>query len=733
MPVTSAPPPPLATERFSGAGLRGEFVAAHRPADPVAEMARLVDPSAALATLHWGRNYLYRATLAAGSGPVPVVVKQFRGGRGLARLRERGRGSKARRSFDAARALFAAGLPTPEPLAVVESEEPGGASFYISRFLDGAFEARYLLRAARAGREKEEFPRVDFEAFLTDLGRLIRSLHEAGFWHRDLSVGNILLVPAAGGGHDLALLDLNRMRFPRKLSGLARSRDLSRLALTRPAHRELLLRGYWGDELAAHHRLLFRLRQGAFELKGRVRKPRKAAAELVRGLAPRRAHSHIPKPPQGAAARDRVAWDYLSDQPHQHAGRLQKLGVRLADAPSHLPKLLAVGLAAPRISRRYRELSRAQFQAAVPWPGAGLALRPCVENLEALLEAIQASRCRHLLLRLHPWQADHAAEEELARELAGRGHELSFALPQNRELVKAPERWRQAIAELAARFSPYGRTFQVGQAINRSKWGIWRYEEYVTLAVIAADELRRARADVQLLGPAVIDFEPYALAAVANLRREGFSLDGTASLLYVDRRGAPENRQLGFDTLAKATLVRAITDTARAVSGHACWITEVNWPLCEGPHSPAGKGVAVDEQSQASYLVRYFVPLLASGLVERVFWWQLVARGYGLAYLGEGDRLVLRPAFRALAHLEERLAGSVCRGRLEAPEGAFLFRFSHADGSETVVGWTTDGPANGHLPRPAEAAFGRDGEMLMSGEVEVELGAAPRYFVLARG
>ncbi len=169
-----------------------------------------------------------------------------------------------------------------------------------------------------------------------------------------------------------------------------------------------------------------------------------------------------------------------------------------------------------------------------------------------------------MLLRLHPWEDDHAAEEELARELHARGLEVSFALPQNRELVRDPARWRRALEAIAPRFTPYGRHFQVGQAINRSKWGIWNVREYVELAR-AAEEILRPYPGVELLGPSVIDFEYHVTAAVLNLRDPGFRFDAVSALLYVDRRGAPENRQAGLDTEDKALLLRAIAETARNV------------------------------------------------------------------------------------------------------------------------------------------------------------------------
>ena len=79
-------------------------------------------------------------------------------------------------------------------------------------------------------------------------------------------------------------------------------------------------------------------------------------------------------------------------------------------------------------------------------------------------------------------------------------------------------RWRRAIEEIAERFTPFGHRFQVGQAINRSKWGVWTLREYLDLAAVAAEVLR-ARPGVELLGPAVIDFEFHATASALNSRR----------------------------------------------------------------------------------------------------------------------------------------------------------------------------------------------------------------------
>jgi len=717
---------------FALPGWTGELVEDLPPVDLAREVARVVDPAAAQKTLHWGRNYLYVVRLETEDGPVDAVVKQFRHAGSRERLKRRVQGSKAAKSWRVAHALGAAGLLTPEPLLLVESASEAGPAFYVCRHLTDVLEARYLLRAANAGREREEFPGVDYPRFLEELGRMTRRLHDAGFWHRDLSSGNVLLrcdpdgVPTA-----LYLIDLNRTRMGRRLSTSERMRDLSRMPILRPEDQERFLAAYGGESgsvhkslyLAYHHGFLWKNRT-----KQRLRGGTRKLGDLFR---PRTAHAHIPEAPANASARDRIVWDRLSDQPHQHAGRLDKLRVRLADVRAHTEEAATVAGALPRIRRQYRQLKRELWTEPVAWDGAGLCLRPFPENPQAPLELVDELGVRHVLLRLHPWEEEHAAEEELARALHARGCELTFALPQNRELVRDPARWERAVERLAATFAPYGPRFQVGQAINRSKWGIWNLREYAELARSAEAILRRTPG-MQILGPAVIDFEYHVTAAVLNQKAAGFRFDAVSALLYVDRRGAPENRQAGFDTVDKVVLLKAIADTARNAAGHV-WITEVNWPLWEGPHSPAGKSVSVDEESQADFLVRYFLLTLGTGLVERVFWWQLVARGYGLIDPADPDRPRRRPAFFAFKTLLRELAGCRLERILPAPEPARLWLFRRPDGAEIVVGWSAAaGPARAALPRPAVAVTGRGGEELpVPGGLEIEVFPAACYFRLA--
>ncbi len=691
-----------------------------------AEAARLVDPAAAEATLHWGRNYLYTATLRVPEAPIKVVVKQWKGANLLRRTLRAP--SKAARAFHNAQGLLARDLLTPEPLLLVETADPRGASYYVCRHLAGATEVRYLLRALNDGDLAGKFPGLDGRELVRALGRLARSLHDRGVWFRDLTSGNVLLVGDPNAAQ-LYLVDTKRARLLPRVGTWRRVRDLSRMPLLRREHQADYLEGYCGEQPAAPlWRLLYRVHHRAFVWRNRGKR---GARSLLRragdAVLPRRApHVHIPPPKAGAPLRDRAVWDPLSHQPHQHAKKSQRLLVRALDAPHHLRALVAARRGLTRARPVYRELRRNLHARPVTFSGAGVAVRPLAGgDPRPVLDAVAELGVRQVLLRLHPWQPTHDDELRLAQALVGAGCELAFALPQTRELVTDLPRWRAAVAALGSDFAPLGAAFQVGQAPNRSRWGIWHPGEYGRLYDAAEGALRAVRDHLVLLGPAVIDFEIATTAAL--LEQAGAPMDGVASLLYVDRRGAPEQRQLGLDTTDKAALTLALARTSRRCSSGRSWITEFNWPLREGPHSPAGRDVAVSEDRQASYLVRYYLLTLGAGLAERVYWWQLIAKGYGIV---DPEGMRRRPSFLALRTLWRQLGGHTVTGRCELTAPARGLSVATPDGELWVVWSRTERPVELALPRPARRIVGRDGEEQPRRGRRVLAAGAPCYVLL---
>jgi hypothetical protein len=387
---------------------------------------------------------------AADRGPASceVAVKQFRERSLRARLlRARGE-SKAAKSFRMASAFAAAGLSTPEPLFFAEATAGNPTAIFVTACLEGRLELRYLLRARNAGTDRESFPRMAAEAAIAAVAHYARRMHDAGFFHRDFSIGNLLLEegPTADEIADVAVLDLNRCRRQGRVSLHDRMRDLCRLPLERPGDREALLTAYFApDAVPAAARRSYELARRSFLGKNRAKSGlRGALAKVKSWLVPRGVHAHIPPPPEDAE-RARPGGVGPALRPAAPARRPARLG-RASGSPtcrSHLRAVAALAGALPRIRRRYRALTgrRPAGSRRFAWPEPGVALRPWPENPEALLAAFDRLGARRATIRLHPWQDRHDAEWELARALADRGVELAFTLPQNRELVRDPARW----------------------------------------------------------------------------------------------------------------------------------------------------------------------------------------------------------------------------------------------------------------------------------------------------
>ena len=175
--------------------------------------------------------------------------------------------------------------------------------------------------------------------------------------------------------------------------------------------------------------------------------------------------------------------------------------------------------------------------------------------------------------------------------------------------------------------------------------------------------MRERYPNLDITGPATIDFEyPFLLSAL-KLWPESVPLSALSHHLYVDRRGAPENPQNGFSSVEKFALAKAIAEQTPVCSGSVV-VSEVNWPIAgTAVHSPVTAPFeyanssslqlhdsGVSEQEYADFMLRYYVLGLCSGFVERVYWWRLVARGYGLVDIENNGSLRERPAYQALRH-----------------------------------------------------------------------------------
>jgi len=298
----------------------------------------------------------------------------------------------------------------------------------------------------------------------------------------------------------------------------------------------------------------------------------------------------------------------------------------------------------------------AGFRPRLPAPRdlVGVAVDPSAAPAADQAALVRELGVRRLLLRAHVSQIERIAD---LRRFADAFPEAEFLITivQNRAAVCDPVRWRDACTCIVAAFHDRTREFQIGIAPNRTKWGCGHLGDYFLLAE-GAMALRERWSDLVLAGPAIIDFEPLvAVRSLINGRR--FMFDACAALLYVDRRGPPTATQYGwFDLRRKLAFQVAVNGCSPRLSvagRRRLWVTETNWPLQgQGEHAPTSPHECVSEADAATYLRDYYRIAWETGAVERVYWWQLVAPGYGLVDSRGGLRQ--RPAFAAMA---EMLAG----------------------------------------------------------------------------
>jgi len=165
-----------------------------------------------------------RVPLASGAR---VIVKRY-AVRGLRdRIKYRFVPSRALAEWTAGRALAAAGVPTAVPIAMAERRDGGtlrDAALVVPEIADA------LSLNVFVERKIDVRPDADaLRARLFDgLVKVVRTMHDAGFVHRDLHGGN-LLVTGTPDGPSIFVIDLHSVRGPGSPSDDARRADVMKL------------------------------------------------------------------------------------------------------------------------------------------------------------------------------------------------------------------------------------------------------------------------------------------------------------------------------------------------------------------------------------------------------------------------------------------------------------------------------------------------------------------------
>lgn len=421
-------------------------------------------------------------------------------------------------------------------------------------------------------------------------------------------------------------------------------------------------------------------------------------------------------------------WNEFADQPHNVGPRSERTRHHFRHWRTYFSLVAADLRYGPLALRLYRRCRKGMYREQVPIDPSmfGLSVSPPLspgpDRSAEVIELLKAAGVRETLMRIPSWDRGKLdTYEKFAARLHAQGLGLTIALLQRRQDVFEETAWSDFLEDVFARLSPVCSYFEVGHAWNRTKWGVWDYTEYLKLARPAVR--LREKYGLKLVGPAVIDFEFHLYPPTVSR----LPFDKVSSLLYVDRVGAPENAQFGWTTAMKVALFKAVSESS-AGRPCDCSITEFNWPLAgTGKFSPASGKPNITEDEQADYLVRYYLICLASGLIERAYWWQLISPGYGLIDSRERPWRK-RPGYAAFETMARIVGGSTFAGK-SPPAGnvggeIFLFE---KQGKEFAVSWTNGSPFEHEFSRPVERILDRDGKDLEAGGGRIRLDGSPKY------
>lgn len=291
-------------------------------------------------------------------------------------------------------------------------------------------------------------------------------------------------------------------------------------------------------------------------------------------------------------------------------------------------------------------------------------------NPKETLEMIEELGVDRILLRIKLWEMEKLP---LLKDfiLLCKDKKITLKILQDREHIEDLSLWQKDLETIFTSLNQHVDIFEIGSTINRAKWGFFSVDEYSHFYKVAYDLKISKFPHLKLIGSGVIDFE-YHFSAHTLFNLYDYKYDGISSLLYVDRRGAPENMQMGFNLQDKISLLSTMVWLSPK-SKHKLHITETNWPISgTAPYAPTSEYECVNEELYSDYMLRYYLLALASQQVDTVSWHQLIAPGYGLIDNREGIKK--RSAFTTYKFMVQNLKNSQFL-RLDIKRGYYILQF----------------------------------------------------------
>jgi len=688
IPFISAPVP------FIHAHYTGEIAAAWDHPDVRETLGRIASVIDDGTLLTQARHRVMHVQWTLGERRVDVAVKAFGRQTALKDRLDRSRGSKASRSFQTATHLQAHGVGTPEPVAWLDRWEGSRLteSYYLCVYEPGLSAFREeLIQLYRHEPDCEKLMHL-----LQCAAQGLARLHACGMAHGDMGNQNIALRRTGDvTWGDVMFIDLNRARPGAVGSLRRRARDLSRINLPSDFLR-VFIAMYGGDkelpqklydfEATFRRRYTWHTRTRAWRhpLRTRQRRKIKEPETIV-----------YPHP------KDIWIWDERSGQAISVMTRRERKRYYSLTASWSITTSTIKAL--PTVHHDFKTLRQASFSNPVAMQNrVGMTLHPRPRTWDTERSWITALGVMPLLIRFyhHQTEQEWAFTKQCIQELRAMGYSVSIAMVQDRQAVLHPAHWERFVHGIMEDLAPHIEWVEIGHAINRVKWGLWNIADYARLCA----PFRRYQQNngPRFMGPATIDFEYHYTVAALHQLKDVMQLDALSHHLYVDRRGAPENKQGSFDTTDKSALLKAIASRHTRSPGRVI-VSEVNWPLIDtGVFSPVcspyivpgarSNDPSVSEQAYGAYMIRYLLMTLSSGHVERVYWWRLAAHGYGLIS-DQHEPWRARPAYHALKQFYHVVEEATFINRSVSPEHVYTYTFLRTDGERVVLAYAHPGPA----------------------------------------
>lgn len=673
-----------------------------------------------------GVDYVLKVPLATPNGEITVALKVFKRQSWLKDRFDRKNKSKAERSYNAARYLLEHNIGTPAPIAWLDRWENNRLleSYFLTIFQPAICLRDALTDIYYNARNSE--PLMELMHLVAPA---VKAMHDAKFMHGDMGNQNILLPKNPDGSWaQPQFIDLNRARiFDLPLTDKERAFDLSRPII--PGNYLKFFKHIYCDHKDIPRTLdknesIYRKR---FERHRQSRKLRHPIRYLKNRHKP---PSHVSYPD----SKDYWLWDEKTAQPMIALSRDEKSRERfLANSLKILGKAIT---ALPQIIWQYRQLKKQSFQQQIVLKDRiGVALHPHADYIEHELKLLGKLGNPPVLIRFCRHESEQLWDETIAQihKLHTQGVVVMVALLQDRQAVLQPELWHSFLQKIIPAIADQASHIEITHAFNRIKWGVWNLAEWQAL-IAPAFALQQRFPQIKLTGPACIDFEYLPVIAALKSLPHGRKFSALSHLLYVDRRGAPENPQGPFATLEKCALLKALTRITPQCDDKVI-ISEVNWPVehtdvwspivCpyatpKWQRLPSGE----TESDYANYMLRYIVIAICSGHIDQLFWWRLSAKGYGL--VDDQNQFMPRIAYHALQYFLVRLSDATFIKKWPSAKNTYVLEFHNATQVILMV-WKTKGEST-DLPRfDAQKTYDRLGNLLK----EPVISESPIYLIKA--